>query len=303
MSKQTTNTSEHHQHRIFLSDSLSWYTHTRLGGVLRDSAEAAAASSALASTGSTSSDFVTLTREVEWLQRDVVIFGKKVPQPRLIQYMADDVRLAYRYSGCDLVPVKFHPIVLQAKEQAETLAGVPRGYFNSCLLNRYRDGKDSNGWHADDEPLYGRDPIIASVSYGAARDFDIKRKADGPPEKARLRLCDGDVLIMGGAMQRNYLHCIPKRANSKVDGERINLKHVEVRDDVRMSQPLVDVHLANCVLDVGSLALLLPQIAQLMKLARHLAILLEIHGVPHLRKFTLANQAEQEIPPVEHRRL
>ena len=223
MSKQTTNTSEHHQHRIFLSDSLSWYTHTRLGGVLRDSAEAAAASSALASTGSTSSDFVTLTREVEWLQRDVVIFGKKVPQPRLIQYMADDVRLAYRYSGCDLVPVKFHPIVLQAKEQAETVAGVPRGYFNSCLLNRYRDGKDSNGWHADDEPLYGRDPIIASVSYGAARDFDIKRKADGPPEKARLRLCDGDVLIMGGAMQRNYLHCIPKRANSKVDGERINL--------------------------------------------------------------------------------
>ena len=83
----------------------------------------------------------------------------------------------------------------------------------------------------------------------------------------------------------------------------INLKHVEVCDDVRMSQPLVDVHLANCVLDVGSLALLLPQIAQLMKLARHLAILLEIHGVPHLRKFTLANQAEQEIPPVEHRRL
>ena len=135
--------------------------------------------------------------------------------------MADEAALAYKYAGCDLTPVPWHPVVTKAREVAERAAGVAPGFFNSALLNLYRTGNDANGWHADDESLYGENPTIASVTFGSPRDFDIKRRPNGPEEKLRYVLGDGDVLVMGGAMQRNYVHTIPKRA--KVDGERINL--------------------------------------------------------------------------------
>lgn len=111
-----------------------------------------------------------LLSDVRWEQRSVNIFGRSVPQPRLICYMAD-AGLQYTYSGLSLQPQPWLPAVQEVKEAVEQLAGCT---FNSCLLNYYRSGEDHLSWHADDEPLYGKEPTIASVSCGHGRDFVLR---------------------------------------------------------------------------------------------------------------------------------
>jgi alkylated DNA repair dioxygenase AlkB len=92
--------------------------------------------------------------------------------------------------------------------------------FNSCLLNLYRDGKDSQGWHADNEAVYGETPTIASVTLGAPRDFILRRTIDHSTKLA-VTLGEGDLLVMRGALQQHWQHSVPKRAH--VQGERMNL--------------------------------------------------------------------------------
>eukprot|EP00873_Tetraselmis_striata_P034498 jgi/Tetstr1/454762/TSEL_041645.t1 len=162
--------------------------------------------------------FAALQREVKWQQRDIQMMGKRVMQPRLVAYMADDSSLAYTYSGTKLEPDCWHPFVLRAKEEVERLT--PGAKFNSCLLNLYRNGSDHVGWHSDDEAVYKRDSAIASVSLGATRDFVLRRKED-PGEKLSFRLNSGDLLVMQGTTQSQWMHCLPKR--TKVQQPRINL--------------------------------------------------------------------------------
>ena len=102
------------------------------------------------------------------------------------------------------------------RERVEALA-VTR--FNSVLLNLYRDGQDSMGWHSDDEPELGRNPVIASVSFGAARRFLMQHKKRRL--RAELRLEVGDVLVLGGATQHCWRHHVPKTRQPV--GARINL--------------------------------------------------------------------------------
>ena len=97
--------------------------------------------------------------------------------------------------------------------------------FNSALLNRYRDGSDSVSWHRDDEPELGRNPTIGSVSFGATRRFKIRDLAT--KETHDLDLVDGSLLVMRGASQREWEHCIPK--TKRPVGERINLTFRVVR--------------------------------------------------------------------------
>lgn len=93
--------------------------------------------------------------------------------------------------------------------------------LNSCLINVYRDGQDSVGWHADDEPIFGTDPNIVSLSFGQTRKFKICRKSDRRGIRS-FPLDHGSVIVMKGDMQRNWLHCVPKVLDSKCD-VRINL--------------------------------------------------------------------------------
>ena len=91
--------------------------------------------------------------------------------------------------------------------------------FNSALLNYYRNGKDSMGWHADDEPELGKNPVIASVSLGAERKFQFKHKTI-PKSLINITLSPGSLLIMQGATQHHWLHQVPKVKDA---GERINI--------------------------------------------------------------------------------
>lgn len=158
----------------------------------------------------------SLREETPWRQDDITIFGKTYPQPRLTALYANNEK-SYSYSNITMRPMLFTPQLLKLKGKVEEVAGTE---FTTCLINRYRTGKDSNGWHADNEKELGENPIIASVSLGAERFFHLKHNTD-PTLKYKLLLEHGSLLLMKGKTQHFWKHQIAKTAK-QVD-ERINL--------------------------------------------------------------------------------
>ncbi|PWV53782.1 alpha-ketoglutarate-dependent dioxygenase AlkB [Chitinophaga sp. S165] len=156
-----------------------------------------------------------LMEKIQWQQESMMMYGKPVLFPRLMAWYGD-TGSTYAFSGKTYTPEGWTDELLKIKEQIEPAAGVR---FNSVLLNRYRDGKDSMGWHADDEPELGKNPVIASVNLGAVRRFMLRHPEAGL--KYELELQHGSLLIMKGALQHHWQHQVPK--TTKVSGERINL--------------------------------------------------------------------------------
>jgi alkylated DNA repair dioxygenase AlkB len=124
--------------------------------------------------------------------------------------------LRYSYSGITLNPRPFSSAVSQIASQIQQKTGIS---FNSVLVNYYRNGQDSMGWHADDEPELGADPMIASVSFGEPRDF-LLRHNTRKELILKLPLPSGSLLLMGKGIQLNWKHSLPKRKHA---GPRINL--------------------------------------------------------------------------------
>jgi alkylated DNA repair dioxygenase AlkB len=165
-----------------------------------------------------------------WRQETITLYGKRRDQPRLTAWYGDP-GTTYIYSGIKNVPLPWTPAILEIKRGVEPPSGV---VFNSVLLNRYRTGKDSVSWHADDEPDFGEHPVIASVSFGGTRTFQLKHKTRREL-KASVELTHGSLLIMRGGTQANWLHQIPKTA--KHVGERLNLTfRVVIASDKRARQ-------------------------------------------------------------------
>ncbi len=157
-----------------------------------------------------------LTTHIAWEQKAIQFMGKQVMQPRLIAWYGDEGK-SYRYSGLTVHPLPWTPTLLMMKARVEAAAAMA---FNSVLLNLYRDGQDSVGWHSDDEPELGTNPVIASVSLGVARNFQFKHKQK-PDLKLSVELTHGCLLLMRGTTQHFWKHQIPK--TKKVLGPRINL--------------------------------------------------------------------------------
>jgi alkylated DNA repair dioxygenase AlkB len=151
-----------------------------------------------------------------WRQEAITLYGKKIDQPRLTAWYGDE-GTSYVYSGLMNVPLPWTPAILEVKRAVEPPSGV---VFNSVLLNRYRTGRDSVSWHADDEPEFGEKPVITSVSFGGTRTFQLKHKKR-KDLKASIELTQGSVLIMRGDTQAKWLHQVPKTA--KHVEERLNL--------------------------------------------------------------------------------
>ncbi|HEX2604327.1 MAG TPA: alpha-ketoglutarate-dependent dioxygenase AlkB [Oxalicibacterium sp.] len=161
--------------------------------------------------------FEMLHRSVPWRQEDVFLFGRRIAQPRLTAWYGDaDAR--YRYSGLELSPLPWTEVLLQLRQRVED---VSQARYNSVLLNLYRDGQDSMGWHSDDEPELGMAPTIASLSLGETRLFRLKPKQHGAGKTISLPLTSGSLLVMRGATQAHYLHAVPKER--RVTTPRINL--------------------------------------------------------------------------------
>lgn len=156
-----------------------------------------------------------LRDELGWEQREIVLFGRRILQPRLIAWAGD---IGYRYSGQTLEPRAFTPTARRLLAGVSSRSGVP---FNHVLANRYRSGEDSMGLHADDEPELGPDPVVAIVSLGTARRLVIRPRRKRERERHDLQLGHGALLVMGGTCQRHYVHGVPREAGAR--GERISL--------------------------------------------------------------------------------
>lgn len=134
-------------------------------------------------------DYAALRAAVAWAQRSVTVYGKNHPQPRLTRWYGD---VPYAYSGLVWEAAPMPALVAHIRDRAQAATGHT---FNSALCNLYRGGSDCVGWHADDEPLFGPDPVVASVSFGATRTFKMRR-ADRS-EARDFQLSDGSILVMG----------------------------------------------------------------------------------------------------------
>jgi len=173
--------------------------------------------------------FVGLLERAAWRTEHVHMFGREVRSPRQVCWYGD-VGVGYRYSGAEhrasgwLAPLAELRNRLQEQVQAA---------FNFALLNRYDDHNDAMGWHADDEPELGREPVIASLSLGAARTMLVRsvKKTPGVRRKSHsLELEHGSLLIMRGLSQANFQHSIPR---SKAHcGPRVNLTFRQVQTAV-----------------------------------------------------------------------
>lgn len=160
--------------------------------------------------------FDTLQKEIPWQQDDIKVYGKIYPQPRLTALFGNEGK-SYSYSNITMHPYKWSPLLMSIKEKVEEATEV---IYSTVLLNYYRDGKDSNGWHADNEKELGTNPIIASLSFGAERMFQLKHNAI-PNQKINIPLAHGSLLVMKGTTQHFWKHQIPK--TTKPIGPRINL--------------------------------------------------------------------------------
>lgn len=164
-----------------------------------------------------------LLREIEWRDESIVMFGKRVMQPRRTA-LYGDVGLSYRYSGRTMHPTPWTPALLDIKHACEAAADTT---FTTVLLNLYRNGLDSMGWHRDNERSLGTEPSIASVSLGATRLFQCKHRTDRSL-RLSLPLDHGSLVVMKGAMQEHWYHCVPKEL--KVQEVRINLTFRRIVD-------------------------------------------------------------------------
>lgn len=165
--------------------------------------------------------FHFLRKLQDWRQDKIKLFGKEILQPRLTAFFGKK-GLDYTYSGLKMKPHPFPAPLQNLKDRCEQLA---ESEFNVCLANLYRDGKDSMGWHADDEKELGPQPVIASVSLGAERFFHLRHKKD-LTLRHKIRLQHGSLLLMKGKTQEFYKHSLPKTA--KAVEPRINLTYRKI---------------------------------------------------------------------------
>jgi alkylated DNA repair dioxygenase AlkB len=161
--------------------------------------------------------FEELFNEIPWQQDTISMWGKTHPIPRLQQWFADD-GITYTWSGIEMAAMSWTPALGKIRQLLFEHTGIE---FNSALANLYRDGSDTVGWHSDDEPELGAEPVIASVSLGAQRDFQIRHKNLSDVPTIKLSLEHGSLLLMRGTTQRDWKHQLPRR--KKVSKPRINL--------------------------------------------------------------------------------
>lgn len=158
-----------------------------------------------------------LIDNIQWRQDKIKIFGKLIDQPRLTAFYGDATK-DYSYSGIVMKPNDWYDDLLFIKNRVEEVSKIT---FSSVLLNYYRDGKDSMGWHSDDEKELGQNPVIGSVSFGESRVFQMRHKFQKEIKKVDIALKDGSFLLMKGATQHFWQHQIPK-TKRKLES-RINL--------------------------------------------------------------------------------
>jgi alkylated DNA repair dioxygenase AlkB len=157
----------------------------------------------------------SLQQSLSWRQEQITLYGKTHDVPRLQAWYGDE-NADYQYSNLSMRPLPWDPELLELKQKCEHACN---SHFNSVLANLYRHGQDGIGRHADNEPELGRQPVIASLSFGEVRNFDFYHNQS--KEKVRLPLENGSLLVMSGNTQTHWQHSVAK--TKKELAARINL--------------------------------------------------------------------------------
>ncbi|MFD2999698.1 alpha-ketoglutarate-dependent dioxygenase AlkB family protein [Pontibacter toksunensis] len=165
--------------------------------------------------------FRELEQGINWQQESIRMFGKELPMPRLTAWYGDK---GYTYSGLYNEPKPWVPVLQKLREQVKEATGQE---YNSVLLNFYRSGNDSMGWHSDDEAELGKEPSIASLSFGGERRFSFKHRTRKDQKPVSITLEHGSLLLMQGPTQHHWLHHIPK--TKRPVQPRINLTFRNVK--------------------------------------------------------------------------
>jgi alkylated DNA repair dioxygenase AlkB len=154
-------------------------------------------------------------KHIDWQHDKIFIYGQYRYQPRYTAWHGDS-DAEYSYSGIHLEPKPWNPCLEFIRERIQHVAN---DRFNAVLLNWYRDGEDAMGWHSDNEKELGSKPTIASVSFGAERDFHLR--SNDRRWKLSIPLEHGSLLLMQGEMQQHWQHALPKRL--RIKESRVNL--------------------------------------------------------------------------------
>ena len=164
----------------------------------------------------------SLDETLQWTQGSIRIFGREIDEPRLTAWCGD---VPYTYSRRQLAVKPWPPNLERVREQLHAVIdqlGITTAFgFNHCLLNRYRSGADSMGWHRDNEVELGDQPVIASVSLGDARRFRLRSRQHPKIHPMTFELGHGDLLLMYGMTQHHWEHALLK--TRQTTGPRINL--------------------------------------------------------------------------------
>ncbi|MBK8970180.1 MAG: alpha-ketoglutarate-dependent dioxygenase AlkB [Hahellaceae bacterium] len=159
----------------------------------------------------------TLLGEVPWQQDTLRFGGREVPIPRL-QSWHGEPHCTYTYSRLKMAPKPMTPTLESLRQRMQLHAATP---FNCVLCNYYRSGNDSVSWHADNEPELGPNPVIASISLGYPREFQLR--PNRPPRSVlKLLLPHNSLLIMRGRLQHFWQHQLPKTSQADL---RLNLTY------------------------------------------------------------------------------
>ena len=163
-----------------------------------------------------------LIAETPWTQPQVRLYGRTFAVPRLVAWYGD-AQARYRYSGLAHEPLPWTSLLAELRQRVEQQVGES---LNGVLLNLYRDGQDAMGWHSDDEPELGPEPLLVSLNLGATRRFDLRRTGSTRIEHS-LELEHGSLLVMSGPTQHHWQHQIAR--TRKVLTPRLNLTFRQIR--------------------------------------------------------------------------
>lgn len=167
--------------------------------------------------------FQQLRHEIAWEEKTIKLFGKEVMQPRLVAFYGDE-GVAYTYSGKTNIAMPWTATLQSIVSDIAQQTGMS---YNSVLINYYRNGQDSMGWHSDDEKELGEKPLVASLSLGVTRRFAFRHKLD-KKHTFVMPLTEGSLLVMPASAQKFWQHAIPKTTQQ---GERINLSFRKIVTD------------------------------------------------------------------------
>lgn len=179
--------------------------------------------------------YAALMVSIPWERHRLRLFGREIEAPRLSCWIGDS-RATYTYSRVRFDPRPWPPVLAVLRARLQEACGAR---FNSVLANRYRDGRDSMGWHSDDEPELGAEPLIASVSLGGVRRFRLRARGGGAG--LSLDLAHGSLLLMAGATQRLYRHDLPKTRAAVTPRINLTFRYVHDADDRACRAPVSHV--------------------------------------------------------------